>query len=71
MYRMIHPEEAKTKGKGREKRKPEKEIFRPYRPSVGHTCSLESVQQQVQKLFVNTLVNVDLWGKQDCSSVRH
>lgn len=35
------------------------------------TCSTETFQQQVQKLFIDILIDVDLWGEQDCPCVRN
>lgn len=50
----------------REKRKHEKEkIWLDGKP----TCSTESFQQQVQKLFIDILADVDLWREQYCLCV--
>lgn len=36
-----------------------------------HTCSVESFQQKVKKLFVDILADVDLRGEQNCPCVRN
>jgi hypothetical protein len=35
------------------------------------TGSLDSFQHQIYQLLMDVLVNIDLWGEENCSGIRH